>query len=175
MKALRNRLRRLREKLWSLVRRRHDAKPGGDRRDKLAEEVRDTRLRKDRLLQKIKDQKPVPSAGTVVIDGKPVASWIAKDILEARRRGLWDGYVVSGYRSPEYSESICYGMCGAPTCPGRCAGRGSAHSQLVYPQGAVDVDLARRDQFANAMRTIGSVLKNAMPTTDPNHFSASGH
>jgi hypothetical protein len=173
MKRLRAALKKAREKLWQLIRKRHDAKPGGDRRKKLSKKVQQARQRKDDLLEKIKDAHQ-PSGPTTVIDGKPVATWIAKDVLKARERGLWHGYVVSGYRSPEYSESLCFAMCGHPTCPGTCAGRGSAHSQLAYPAGAVDVDLAHRDEFARAMQTIGSVLKNALPY-DPNHFSASGH
>lgn len=170
---LRDRLKHARERLWALIRKRHDAKPGGKRRKKLAREVQKARQRKDDILARIKDQKPALD-GTVVIDGKQVAAWIAKDVLKAREKGLWHGYVVSGYRSPEYSESLCFAMCGAPTCPGRCAGRGSSHSQLVYPAGAVDVDLAHRDEFARAMQAIGSPLHNALPF-DVNHFSFAGN
>lgn len=173
MKRLRERLRALRKKLWGLIRKRHDARPGGDRREKLAEEVRRARARKDALLWKIKDHKPATS-GVVTIDGKQVAAWIAKWVLEAREKGLWHGYVVSGYRSPEYSTSICIGMCDHPTCPGTCAGASSNHSGLVFPAGAVDVDVAHRSEFANAMAKLGAPLRNDL-ANDPNHFSATGH
>lgn len=176
IKRLRERLSAARKKLWKLIRKRHDAKPGGDRRKKLGRKVRATRERKDHLIERLSrlHEEREDLDGLTTVDGKQVATWIAKDIAEARRRGLWDGYVVSGYRSPEYSEQLCYAMCGAPSCPGRCAGRASGHSQKVYPGGCVDVDIAHRLQFAAAMRTIGSPLKNALPT-DPNHFSYSGH
>lgn len=173
MKRLRAALKAARERLWELIRKRHDAKPGGDRRRKLAKKVQEARQRKDDLIERIKEPKP-SSDGTTVIDGKQVPNWIAKWVLKARKEGLWHGYVVSGYRSPEYSTSICQAMCGAPTCPGRCAGASSNHSGLVYPRGAVDVDLAHRDEFARAMVKLGAPLKNILPTTDPNHFSNSG-
>lgn len=173
LRRLRDRLRELRHKLWNLISKRHDAKRGGDRRKKLAKEVRETRERKDALLKKLKDAQR-PDGPTVEIDGKQVALWIAGYVLAARRRGLWHGYVVSGYRSPQYSESLCYAMCGAPSCPGRCAGRASSHSQLRYPDGAVDVDLAHRDEFAAAMQKLGAPLQNQLPF-DPNHFSHTGY
>ena len=173
LKRLRAKLRRARQKLWDLIRRRHDAKPGGDRREKLAAEVRAAREIKDALLQRLKDHKPAPN-GTITVDGKQVAAWIARYVLLAREKGLWHGYVVSGYRSPEYSTSICIEMCGQPTCPGRCAGASSNHAGLTFPSGAVDVDLAHRDEFARAMVTLGAPLKNALPN-DPNHFSQAGN
>lgn len=172
--SLRDRLREAREALWDLIGKRHDAKPGGDRRAKLAKEVREARERKDALLERIKEQTPAAD-GTTVIDGKQVANWIAKWVLLARSKGLWHGIVISGYRSPEYSESICRGYCGQPTCSSPpCAGRNSEHSQLVYPRGALDVDLAHAGEFASAMRVLGAPLHNAIPA-DPNHFSNSGH
>lgn len=164
---------------FKLRAKRHDAKPGGDRREKLAKEQREAEADKKRLAKKLAflkshhDPKPNPD-GTVTIDGKEVALWIAKWVLEARNKGLWHGYVVSGYRSPAYSTSLCEAMCGAPTCPGRCAGATSNHSGLEYPSGAVDVDVAHRDEFASAMQRLGSPLHNALGPADPNHFSASG-
>lgn len=171
--TLKERLKAARERLFKLMHLRHDAPAGSKERDKLAAKVVKARARKDKLLQKLKDRQPATD-GITVIDGKQVANWIAKYVLEARKRGLWHGYVVSGYRSPEYSTSLCEAMCGAPTCPGRCAGATSNHSGLRYPRGAVDVDLAHRDEFARAMVTLGAPLKNALPN-DPNHFSAYGN
>lgn len=173
MDRLRAALKAARKRLWELIHKRHDAKPGGDRRRKLAKEVQEARQRKDDIIDRLKDHKPATD-GTTVIDGKQVASWIARWVLEARKKSLWHGYVISGYRSPEYSTSICEAMCGAPTCPGRCAGASSNHSGLVYPRGAVDVDLAHRDEFARAMQTLGAPLRNAL-ANDPNHFSQAGN
>lgn len=174
MKRLRKWLKHARERLWASIHRRHEAKPHSSERKDAAEEVRRRREVKDRLLEKIKDRRKPPTRGIRTVDGKPVAAWIAYYVLKARQEGLWDGYVVSGYRSPEYSESICYEMCGAPTCSGRCAGRFSEHSQNIKPRGAVDVDLAHRDEFARAMVKLRAPLKNLLPA-DPNHFSNSGH
>lgn len=130
--------------------------------------------RKAKWLAQHKDPKPSPGNGTISIDGVAVAAWIAHWVLQARNRGLWHGYVVSGYRSPAYSTSLCVAMCGHPTCPGTCAGATSNHSGLIYPAGAVDVDVAHRNEFANAMQKLGSPLHNALGPADPNHFSASG-
>jgi hypothetical protein len=173
-KKLREWLKHARKRLWAAMSRRHNAEPGSAERKDAAEEVVRRRKVKDRIIEKLEDKQKPPTRGIRTVDGKPVAAWIAHYVLKAREEGLWDGYVVSGYRSPEYSEQICYQMCGAPSCPGRCAGRSSEHSQQIKPRGAVDVDLAHRDQFARAMQRLGAPLRNALPN-DPNHFSASGH
>ena len=113
--------------------------------------------------------------GTTTIDGKPVPNWMAKYILKARKKKLWLGTITSGVRTPEYSEQLCYQMCGQPTCPGTCAGRSSNHNcskGCPYPNGAVDV--TNPEQFAAAMRKLGAPIRNALPN-DPVHFSASGH
>lgn len=171
--SLRERLKAARERLFQKMHLRHDAPAGSKEREDLGNEVEKARARKDELLQKLQDRHK-PDGPTVEIDGKPVARWIAKWVLKARKEGLWHGYVVSGYRSPEYSTSLCEAMCGAPTCPGRCAGASSNHSGLKYPRGAVDVDLAHRAEFAAAMVKLGAPLKNGLPNSDPNHFSQSG-
>jgi hypothetical protein len=80
--------------------------------------------------------------------------------------------VTSGYRTPEYSTSLCIAMCGAPSCPGRCAGASSNHSGKVYPAGAVDVTDYTR--FGQIQPQIGSPLRNDLPI-DPVHYSVSGH
>jgi hypothetical protein len=116
-----------------------------------------------------KAQNPSVS-GITMFDGKPVASWIVPWLLKARANG-WRGYVMSGYRTPEYSESLCYGICGNPSCPGRCAGRTSGHSQKVFPRGCVDcTDYLN---LANIFVRIGAPLKNNLPVDRP-HFSNSG-
>jgi hypothetical protein len=75
------------------------------------------------------DPKPQPSGGNfVTMDGKQVAGWIGRIALQARAAGAWHGYLISGFRSPEYSTSLCMGICGHPTCSGTCAGALSNHS-----------------------------------------------
>lgn len=85
-------------------------------------------------------QEQYPTTGVTEFDGHTCAAWIVHDILApARDRGYWNGYVISGWRDPAYSESLCRAMCGQPSCPGTCAGRDSRHSQSAKPDGAVDV------------------------------------
>lgn len=100
-------------------------------------------------------------------DGRKV-NWL----LRSRNKG-WDGELSSGWRSPEYSESLCRAMCGAPSCPGRCAGRSSNHSQTGPPNwGAIDVK--SYSTFGRIQREIGSPLKNELDYRDPVHFSYTG-
>lgn len=178
IRKTRDRLRRARVRLSNLIHKRHEARVGGGRRKKLAREVRAQRDRKDRLAKKLlhlieqRDSKP-PTSGTTTFDGKEVASWIAYWLRLSREAG-WDGYVISGYRSPAYSTSLCISICGAPSCPGRCAGASSNHSGSVFPAGAVDVDPAHATQFAQIQQQIGSPLHNLLGAADPNHFSYSG-
>src|SRR5262245_44265048 len=140
-----------------------------------------TRLRK-RLEKKLrflkrKAQAAQPAPGVVVAQapwnpyGRPVARWIAEWLEKSYRAG-WRGYVTSGWRDPAYSESLCYNMCGAPSCPGRCAGRSSNHSGSIYPAGAVDV--TSYYTFAAIQVRIGSPLHNSLGAQDPVHFSYSG-
>jgi len=112
--------------------------------------------------------------GFSVFDGKTVAAWMVPWLQRSRREG-WRGTVVSGVRTPEYSEHLCFQMCGRPSCPGRCAGRSSNHNMLPSqgePFGALDVsDYAN---FGRIQRQIGSPLRNALGARDPVHFSVSG-
>ena len=54
---------------------------------------------------------------------KPLAAWMVPKVDAAYNKG-WRGTLTSGWRSPAYSTQLCYSMCGAPTCPGTCAGAG---------------------------------------------------
>ena len=114
--------------------------------------------------------------GITTLDGKPIAAWIAHDILiPARELGYWHGYVISGYRTPAYSRSLCYAMCGASSCPGRCAGEASRHSQYVRPDGACDLtDPAGAIAYARhkgiEFHGAGEVLSSDYP-----HFSTWGN
>jgi hypothetical protein len=134
-----------------------------------------TRARRRRGKQKkLSAHSHAQKDGTVVIDGYPVAGWIAVQVLWARDHG-WSGKVLSGYRTPEYSEHVCMRMYHRPSVPGKCAGRSSNHVGLVAPFGAVDVSLP--EQFAACMRRSPHTptLCNALPATDPRHFSHTGH
>lgn len=116
---------------------------------------------------------PQPTTGWRTFDGKPVPAWMVPWLNKSRYAG-WQGVVVSGVRTPEYSEQLCYQMCGAPSCSGRCAGRYSNHNctnQCPYPTGALDV--SDYDRFEQVQYEIGSPLRNALPV-DPVHFSVSG-
>lgn len=121
--------------------------------------------------------------GLVRYDGKMVPKWIVAQLTWAREVGYngkrWDGSVVSGTRTPAFSESLCFNMCGEPRCPGRCAGRSSNHnSDGTIGTGAVD--LTDYLTFAELMPhcpdavTGGHRLRNDLPN-DRVHFSESGH
>ncbi len=119
------------------------------------------------------DNAPGPSSGLIYVDGKPVPSWMVPWVQKIRARGNWSGIVVSGYRTPAYSQQLCYGMCGAPSCPGTCAGVNSNHSQgYTYPQGAIDV--SDYWTFAAEARAVHAPFKNSLPN-DRVHFSFTGY
>lgn len=129
-----------------------------------------------------KDPSPVSTGGATLttFDDHTVPVWIADVLLLARKSGNWKGYVISGYRSPAYSESLCEAMCGAPSCPGRCAGRSSNHAcppsgKGVEFEGAVDVtDSAGLQRYCRAH---GNPLhgNGEMLPYDTPHFSRTGH
>lgn len=118
--------------------------------------------------------------GLVHYDGEMLPGWIAEIDERARKSGVWQGRVISGVRSPEYSEHLCIIMCGHPTCPGRCAGRSSNHAcppsgRGVKYEGAEDVtDPAGLQRYCREhgepLHGDGEVLGSA----DINHFSHSG-
>lgn len=97
-------------------------------------------------------------------------NWLKKSV----ERG-WGGELYSGGRTPEYSESLCFNICGAPSCSGTCAGRSSNHSGCdgSWPGwGALDVK--EYELFGRIQREIGSPLKNALPNDHP-HYSVTGN
>ena len=152
-----------------LQRMRHPRSPAHSNPAMLARALK--RRRRQRVLAR---KSSVQRAGVVTFDGKAVAAWIEPHLAYARAHG-WKGTIYSGYRTPEHSEEICREKCGAPSCPGRCAGRTSNHSGRVSPSGAVDV--SDYVTFAGLMRSSPHKPRifNDLPTTDPNHFSATGH
>lgn len=114
------------------------------------------------------------TTGVGTFDGRPVANWLLPYLEWARAEG-WDGTLNSGWRDPNYSERLCYNMCGRPSCPGRCAGKASNHSGSVKPRGAVDVSYYY--EFGQLMKRCpySPRIFNALGARDPVHFSASGN
>lgn len=100
-------------------------------------------------------------------DGRRV-NWLKK----SQKKG-WSGELYSAYRTPEYSEGVCIQICGQSSCPGRCAGRTSLHSQTRAPNwGAIDAQ--DYENFGRIQREIGSPLKNNLPSDRP-HYSNTGY
>lgn len=124
---------------------------------------------------------PIPgSPYKTPLDGHEVPIWIAEILLAARSTGAWGGVVISGVRTPAYSEQLCLNMCGAPSCSGMCAGRSSNHAcppsgEGVPYEGAVDVtDYYGLRHYCEAhapqLRGGGQVLPRDLP-----HFSHVGN
>jgi hypothetical protein len=195
-------LRNVRERYHALIRRRHEAEVGSNTRATLARRVRHFRHRvahlartrdrrakeKDRLARKVKwladhkDQNQ-PAGAIGHWDGRQVAGWMVGAapgpggerrnwLYDIQQHSAWGGGLYSGYRSPEYSESLCLNMCGRPSCPGLCAGRSSNHSGLAYPGGAIDVVDWVNFQIGNDR--IRGPFTNNLPADRP-HRSASGY
>lgn len=161
------------------------------RKQKLAKQVKNREEIYERLQKKFKHldelyhDYPEPSPGSSSgpgfstpsrawnPNGRAIPNWMIVWLDKSWAAG-WRGYVASGVRTPEYSEQLCYAMCGAPFCPGRCAGRSSNHNMVAsqgYPYGAIDV--TDYYTFESVQFRIGSPLRNALPD-DPVHFSVSG-
>jgi peptidoglycan hydrolase-like protein with peptidoglycan-binding domain len=130
-------------------------------------------LRRRRKQRKAAKLSRAPRAGVDNFDGEPVAAWM-KPYLEWAREHGWKGTLNSGWRDPTHSERLCFDICNAPKCPGRCAGRSSNHVGNVKPAGSIDV---------SDPATFGALMKkcpyepklfNALGARDPWHFSASG-
>jgi peptidoglycan hydrolase-like protein with peptidoglycan-binding domain len=129
-----------------------------------------SRRRKQRKAAKVSQ---APRPGVATFDGKPVAAWLKPYLVWARNNG-WQGTVNSGWRDPAYSEQLCRNICGAPSCPGRCAGRSSNHAGSVKPAGALDV--SDYTKFGELMRRcpLQPRIFNALGARDPVHFSVTG-
>lgn len=159
----------------------HFAERRAHEKEQLAnrEKIKNHLAKKLKALQETKEDQVDPDQDDLAtFDGRVVASWMVgdnpqkKNWLGLSRKAGWTGTVVSGYRTPEYSESLCYAMCGHPSCPGTCAGRSSNHSGKTYPAGAIDV--SDYTNFGEIQKRIGSPLINDLPI-DKVHYSVSGH
>lgn len=111
--------------------------------------------------------------GLAVFEGKTVAKCAICHLRWARKQG-WRGGVNSGWRSIPYSISLCYRMCGRPSCPGRCAGAGTNHVGRSCARFAIDV--SDYGTFGRLMRSCpcSPRIFNALGARDPVHFSPSG-
>lgn len=120
----------------------------------------------------------VKTTGVTVYDGRTVAAWFVPYMNWARHVGhggyRWRGVLVSGFRDPAYSEKLCRAMCGRPSCPGRCAGRLSHHSQFIKPAGAIDLTDYLRFAWLMQFCPIEPRIFNALPI-DLVHFSSTGN
>jgi hypothetical protein len=128
------------------------------------------RRRKQRKAAKLSR---APRAGVDRFDGEPVAAWMKPYLVWAREHG-WQGTLNSGWRDPAHSERLCFDICNAPRCPGRCAGRSSNHVGNVKPAGSIDVSDPAR--FGELMRKCPyePKLKNVLGAKDPWHYSVTG-
>lgn len=142
---------------------------------RIAKGIRRRRQQRRAWLHNLENATKQPGVGT--FDGIPVARWMIPHLKWARLEYDWKGRLVSGYRDPAYSEHLCQVMCGAPSCPGRCAGRASNHAGSspppAHPPGAIDV--SDYETFAKAMAAcpLEPRIFNSLPQ-DPVHFSPTG-
>lgn len=118
-----------------------------------------------------------PGVGT--FDGKSVAKVAIPIMRWCREVGhdgeKWEGDLVSGWRDPKYSQSLCYRMCGRPSCPGRCAGLTSNHVGDTPTKFAIDVSDYARFARVVAHCPIKPHIHNSLGAQDPVHFSPSGN
>jgi hypothetical protein len=100
--------------------------------------------------------------------GRPVRASLYPHLVWARQHG-WRGVVTSGYRTPAYSQSLCYAMCGRPSCPGRCAGTSSNHVRTA-------IDVSDYGTFGQLMKKCPHKprIYNALGARDPVHYSPNG-
>lgn len=112
--------------------------------------------------------------GVTTFDGIPVAKAAVPFLLYARAHG-WNGRLVSGWRDPIHSRNLCIAMCGAPSCPGKCAGLSSNHVGSTRERFAIDVsDFTTFRRIITGHVIDGVSIFNDLPI-DPVHFSPNGH
>lgn len=143
------------------------------KRVKEAQSIVDRRNRQ--IVSKVRANRKaaLKAQGVTRYDGVPVAAWMVPYLQWARENG-WRGRLVSGWRDPQYSRNLCMRMCGAPSCPGRCAGTSSNHSGSTPGRGAVDVSDYVTFERLMARCPISPKLINRLDARDPVHFSVSG-
>lgn len=141
------------------------------------------RGRKRRKAQKRRERRQEAIAwvtpGVTKWGGKTVAKCAVPYLNYARAHG-WRGSVTSGWRDPWYSRGLCQRMCGAPSCPGRCAGLASNH--VGNSCGRFAVDVTDYGKFSQEMRDMpesqlpkGKRIWNGLGAADPVHFGPTGN
>jgi hypothetical protein len=130
-----------------------------------------------RQWQRAHAQKPKPPVmkkyGIGMYDGRPCANAAIPYLNWARRNG-WHGHLNSGWRSRAYSQHLCYAMCGAPMCPGRCAGVNTNHVYAQPDRFAIDVTDYVTFGHLMARCPLRPQLHNYLGSADPVHYSPSG-
>lgn len=96
-------------------------------KDRHAVSLRIDHLRALRQAHRQQQQSP-PTALIVSFDGEQLPHWIADILTAARNSGVWSGECISGIRTVAESIALCEAMCGASSCPGRCAGAATNHT-----------------------------------------------
>lgn len=98
--SLQDRISRVRRREWEAERKRHEAKPGGERRSKLAKLVRSLRALKERLLRRLHDPRVVLTSGAPHWGG--CEDILANEVVPVLRgAGVT---VTSGKRSETYGN-----------------------------------------------------------------------
>lgn len=115
----------------------------------------------------------VRTTGVGTFDGIPMANIGIPILLWCRAHG-WPGTLVSGWRDPQYSRSLCMARCGRPSCPGTCAGTASNHVGTTADRFAMDVSAYEIFRQVVARCPIRPHVHNALPS-DRVHFSPSGN
>lgn len=111
-------------------------------------------------------------SGVGTFDDIPVAK-TAIPVLNWCRANGWNGRLVSGFRTPAFSESLCFRMCGRPSCPGQCAGRATNHAFATPERFALDVSDFLNFAVIVSRCPIQPKMHNDLPH-DLVHFSPSG-
>lgn len=114
----------------------------------------------------------IVTPGVTRFDGRTCAKWLVPYLQWARENG-WRGQLVSGWRAPWYSTSLCVRMCGRPQCSGTCAGAASNHSGSAPPRGALDVSFYEEFAAIISRCPFQPRIFNDLPR-DRVHFSATG-
>ena len=114
------------------------------------------------------------SGGTTVVDGKPVANWIATILMAARKAGVAFG-VSSGFRSFA-EQSRLWDQLGHDTSVVARPGT-SNHEGATWPRGAVDISPGwnNLEAWLRSHPRYGRSLHHYGNPRDPYHFSARGN
>jgi len=134
-------------------------------------------LEGETLGEVLADAKPVTNLppgryrGTTNIDGKPVANWIAEEILWARQHG-WKGRVTSGMRSRSEQMAAATGFGLSRYANGPLGSNHYIGNGTEYPHGAVDV--TQYKELDNILKRKPNRRLRWYGPGDVVHFSATG-